>query len=433
MSQTFLTRRRLVAAGATAALLSTVPTAQAELRITIAGVGSNQFPIAVKPFTGAESCPVDVAQVIRDDLARTGGFQLIDPGMSEPLETLQQPANLTQWAKDGVNALVVGAITPLGNDRWDVRYFLHETGTGALLDSSQSQMDTASLRMGAHRIADRIYTQLTGNGPMFASNLLYVAQRNPHLYQLVISDSDGANQRVAFQSAKPIISPTWSPDRNTVAYVSFENDKPVVFLQRLATGQRFAVSKFEGNNSAPAFSPDGRWLAVALSKGGRTRIWTMAIDGSQARPFTNSFAIDTEPTFSPDGQYIYFTSDRGGTPQIYRKPVAGGNAERVTFGTTYAVSPEVSQDNRYLTFVTKTDDGKMRSAIMELATGQVIPVTQSDRDESPSFAPNGRFIVFATQEGGRGVLAMASVDGHLTTRLEGDGDIREPQWGPVLK
>ncbi len=303
--------------------------------------------------------------------------------------------------------------------------------TGALTDSAVFTTSGNDVRMCAHRIADRIYTNLTGEGPIFASKLVYVAQLARNRYELVISDSDGGNRQAALQSHEPIISPVWSPDGKKISYVSFEDRKPIIYVQELATGARHAICAFRGNNSAPAFSADGGTLAVALSRDGLTQIYLMNANGTGLRRFTKSYGIDTEPCFSADGQWVYFTSDRGGAPQIYRQPLAGGPAERVTFGSSYAISPTVSRDGRHLSYISRID-GRFRTAVMDLTTGQNTLVTTTDRDESPSFAPNGRFLVYATEVNGRGVLGTASVDGRLSTRLTGLGDIREPCWGPIL-
>lgn len=425
------TRRRLIAAGALAGMTAAMP-AVAELKVSIMGVGENQFPITVNAFETAGNPPVTMSEVISADLERSGAFRMVAVAQSVDKAHLAKPEQLNVWAQGGSNALVLGSIEPTDEGGWAVAYYLHDTVSGQLLDTQSYTVPTGALRFTAHRIADRIYKHLTGEGAFFASQLCYVSQLGRHKYQLIVTESDGHNPRVALESPEPIISPTWSPDGSTLAYVSFERQKPIVYVQNLSTGQRRAIAAFQGNNSAPAFSPDGRKLAVALSRDGLTQIYTMNRNGTDLQRFTQSYGIDTEPVFSKDGQYIYFTSDRGGSPQIYRQKLNSRRAERVTFGSNYAISPDISPNGELLTYISRVGR-KFRTAVMNLRTGESILVTATERDESPSFAPNGRFVVYATEVDGRGVLGIASVDGRLSTRLTGDGDIREPSWGPILQ
>lgn len=423
-------RRTLLGAGALLGAAASAP-ALADFRIEITGVGANQQPIAVKTFAGTNEAPVDIGSIVAADLGRTGAFRLIETNSDVGADGRPTPELLKEANAAGASVVVTGTIMNLANSRWDVRMLLTDTLTGEQLDSVGLSQSTSDLRFAAHRIADAVYTRMTGEGPMFASRIAYVRQRGPKQFDLVVSDCDGYNAVSILSSPEPIISPAWSPDGRRLAYVSFEKKKPIVYVQELASGMRRPVAMFPGNNSAPAWSPDGKTLAVALSKDGLTQIYFINSDGSGLRRFTRSYGIDTEPVFSRDG-YVYFTSDRGGTPQIYRQKTTESRAERITFGSNYAISPDVSPDGSRIAYISRIDQ-KFRVAVMDLETVQDLLVTNTDRDESPSFAPNGRFLVYATEEGGRGVLGTCSADARLTMKIaEAEGSIREPAWGPVI-
>jgi TolB protein len=404
---------------------------RAQLRIEITGVGGQQFPIAIAPFATDGAPANEIDAIIRADLARSGLFRIVDAG-AQPIPD-SASVNLAEWKVRGADALAIGSARRLADGRWDVRFRLWDTVKQTQLDGLSYLVVAAELRLTAHRIADRIYEKITGERGVFATRIAYVAQTGRNSWELHIADADGANFQAALRSREPIISPAWSPDGTRLAYVSFETGKPVVYVHTVTTGERKAVANFRGSNSAPAWSPDGRTLAVTLTREGNSQIFLMGADGSNLRRLTQSSGIDTEPSFSPDGQSIYFTSDRGGGPQIYRMPAGGGAAQRVTFNGDYNISPRLSPDGRLLAYVGRRA-GRFQMMVLDLASSVETPVTDTARDESPSFAPNGRLLLYATEVNGRGILASASVDGRVRTRLTGpSGDIREPTWGPFIK
>lgn len=405
--------------------------AQAQLRIEITGVGSNQLPIAVASFQKNGTAPQEIDAIVRADLQRSGLFRLVDAGNTPLSETTK--VALPDWKGRGADALVVGSVTRLADGRYDVRYRLFDTVKQVQLDAQSLVTRPRDLRLAAHTLADRIYEKLTGAPGFFATRIAYVVQKGKKAYELQIADSDGENSQVALARPEPIISPTWAPDGIRMAYTSFESGKAVVYLHTLNTGERRVLANFSGSNSAPAFSPDGKTLAVALSKDGITQIYSLNTDGSGMRRLTQSGAIDTEPRFSPDGRFIYFTSDRGGSPQIYRMGTDGSGVTRVTFQGDYSVTPRISPDGKQVAYVSRRD-GRFQVQVLDLATAQETTVTDTANDESPSFAPNGRMLLYATQVGGRGVLALASSDGRFRARIPNvSGDVNEPTWGPFMK
>jgi len=418
--------RRLAAALA----FAVVPVfASAQLTIEITGAGAQRIPIAVAPFAGEAAIGAGISPIVKADLERSGLFRVLELPPLVPPPTEASAVNYAEWRSRLADALVLGSAAVRADGRYEVRFKLHDVVKAADLSGVAYTLPREQVRATAHRIADYVYEKLTGTKGVFSTRIAYVVKRG-NRYELKIADADGAGEETALVSLEPIISPAWSPDGRRLAYVSFENKKPVIYVHSLADGKRQVAANFKGSNSAPAWSPDGTRLAVALSRDGGTQLYLIHPDGSGLRRLTQSNAVDTEPAFSPDGQTLYFTSDRGGSPQIYRMPVAGGEPQRVTFEGAYNVSPRVSPDGKQLAYITRTN-GRFQLAVMDLATRQTQVLTDSDRDESPSFAPNGRMILIATVIGGRGVLSAVSADGRVKQRLTvSAGDVREPAWGP---
>jgi TolB protein len=420
--------RKLLAA----LLLSFATAAAAQLTIEITGAGAQRIPIAIAPFAGEGGLAQSISSIVRADLERSGLFRSIEAPAANPPLTEASSVNYADWRARQADALVLGSVAARPDGRFEVRFKLFDTVKAADLSGVAYTMSRAQARATAHRIADFVYEKLTGEKGVFSTRIAYVVKRG-NRYELQIADADGAGEETALASFEPIVSPSWSPDGRRLAYVSFENKKPVVYVHTLADGRRQVAANFKGSNSAPAWSPDGSRLAVSLSREGGSQIFVVNPDGSNVRRLTQSGGIDTEPVFSPDGQTLYFTSDRGGSPQIYRMPAGGGEAQRVTFEGSYNVSPRISPNGRVLAYISR-NAGKFQVATLDLASRQTQILTDSDKDESPSFAPNGRMILLATVNGGRGVLSAVSADGRIKQRLTiSAGDVREPSWGPYTK
>ena len=405
--------------------------AQAQFRVEVSGVGMTQLPIAVLSFRGDELAPQKIGAIVLADLERSGQFRQVS-GVTGNLDETSRP-DLSFWRQKGADSMVSGSVTRLADGRFDVRFRLWDVVRGQDLGGQSFAVSQADLRLAAHRVADFVYEKLTGDKGVFSTRIAYVT-RAAQRYNLWVADADGENAQAALSSPEPIISPAWSPNGSQLAYVSFESRKPVVYSHDVVSGKRRLVANFRGSNSAPAWSPDGRTLVVTLSRDGGSQLYAIdAVAGGEPRRLAQSASIDTEPVYSPDGKSIYFVSDRGGSPQIYRMPSNGGNADRVTFNGTYNISPAISPDGRFLAYVSRIN-GAFKLHVMELANANVTAITDTTADESPSFAPNGRLIVYATKQQDREALMTTTVDGKIKARLSGQvGDIREPDWGPVQK
>ncbi|MDZ4076328.1 MAG: Tol-Pal system beta propeller repeat protein TolB [Hylemonella sp.] len=406
--------------------------AYAQFRVEVSGVGLTQLPIAFAPFRGEDAAPQKISAIVQADLERSGQFRSV-PTRSGALDENAKP-DLVPWRQSGADSLVAGSISRLADGRYDVRFRLWDVVAGRDLGGQSYAISQADLRLAAHRIADFVYEKLTGDKGIFSTRIAYVTKADQR-YSLWVADADGEGAQPALTSPEPIISPSWSPEGRQLAYVSFESRKPVVYVHDVASGKRRLVANFRGSNSAPAWSPDGRSLAVTLSRDGGSQLYTLDVTtaGSEPRRLTQSSSIDTEPTYSHDGKFIYFVSDRGGSPQIYRMPAAGGNPERVTFTGTYNISPSLSADGRWLAYISRVS-GAFKLHVMELSTSNVTALTETSADENPSFAPNGRLLLYATKQQEREALMTTTLDGKIKARLAGQGgDIREPDWGPFQK
>jgi len=429
-----LNRRRLhtlAAAGGLGLGLGAWGPALAQFRVEVAGVGLQQIPFALAPFRVSAGLPQDVPAIVIANLERSGMLRSL-PGGEAVLDETSRP-DLAPWRARAADALITGSVTRLADGRFDVRFRLWDVVRAQDLGGLSFPVPASDLRLAAHRLSDYVFERLTSDPGVFATRIAYVS-RHDERHNLWVADADGHNAQTALASAEPIISPAWSPNGQQLAYVSFEARRPVIYTHEVATGRRRLLAGFRGSNSAPAWSPDGRRLLATLTFGGSSQIFALdAAGGGQPQRVTQSAGIDTEPAFTPDGRQVYFVSDRGGSPQIYRMSPSGADVVRITFEGNYNISPALSPDGRWLAYVSRIN-GAFRVCVMELANGRITPLTDTSADESPSFAPNSRLILYATRVQGRETLMTTTVDGRIKTRLASlPGGIREPDWGPFQR
>jgi TolB protein len=428
-----ITRNWMLAVTA-AALGLLAATAEAQLRLDITEGVRDAVPIAVVPFGGQTTqSATDLAEVIANDLRLSGRFAPLERRDMIERPTRGEEIRFPDWRLLRSDFIVVGRVEPAAGGS-AVTYELYNVQTGQPLVNERLISGDAELRATAHRIADRIFERLTGIPGAFSTRIAYVAVEGvapERRFKLVVADADGFGPRTVVESSEPIMSPAWSPDGQDLAYVSFENKSSEIYVQRLATGERRRVSARQGINGAPAWSPDGRRLAIVLSRDANLDIYILELQTQSLTRLTTQDAIDTEPEWSRDGRSIYFTSDRAGSPQIYRASVAQpGKAERVTFTNGYNARPRLSPDGTELAMVT-LDGGGYRIGVMDLKNRSLRVLTKARQDESPSYAPNGAAIIYATMERGRGTLAVASSDGRFQQRLSSESsEVREPVWSP---
>ncbi len=392
-------------------------------------------PVAVVPFgwqgTGPKP-PDDIGRIIEENLKRSGRFTALGRQDMLSRPTSGAGINFRNWKLLNVDYLVVGKVQETAHDEYVVQVQLINVLSEKPLAGFGYPANRKTFRRLANHITDVIYEKLTGERGIFNTRMAYVTStggKSP-TYHLYVADSDGRNAQSIVRSGEPMMSPAWSPDGQKLAYVSFENRRSQIYIQNILTGQRERISGFKGINGAPAWSPDGRRLALTLSHRGNPDIYTFDINTRSFSQLTTNTAIDTEPEWSPDGSHILFTSDRGGKPQLYTIPAFGGRAMRITYEGDYNAGGVYSPDGKYIAMVHGRDKS-YRIALLEADTGHLQILTNGILDESPSFAPNGRILLYATAGGGIGVLSAVSIDGRYQQRLASpDGDVREPAWSP---
>ncbi|MGH8493896.1 MAG: Tol-Pal system beta propeller repeat protein TolB [Moraxellaceae bacterium] len=417
-------------------LASTV--VHAEFSIEVVKSADNATPIAIVPFGGDKPAGNDaLADIVRDDLERSGRFKPLPYEKLPVRPTSGGDVLYNEWKSINSNFLVVGSVSVTPDKRYEIRYELFSIDKQVRLLGEKLTVSADKWRDGAHFISDKIFEKITGVKGAFSTRILYVNQYpegGKLRYRLELADADGQRPLSILDSPEPILSPSWSSTGKQIAYVSFENRRPVIFIQTIASRERRKLASFPGLNGAPSWSPDDKRMALTLSRDGNPEIYVMDIDSQELTRMTNHSAIDTEPRWTPDGKSLIFTSDRGGSAQIYRLNVADKSVKRLTFEGSFNGRADISPDGRYLAFVHREKGQQFQIAVQDLQSGVMTVITQTPLDESPSFAPNGVQLVYATRKGKYGELGIASVDGRFQVRLPARlGEVREPAWSPFLK
>lgn len=403
-----------------------------DLTIEITRGSDSATPIGVVPFQGSDSLSGDVARIVQDDLARSGYF---DPLARDAMFARPHSADdvaFGDWRSLDVRYLLVGR-REQNADGNAIRYDLLDVSGGRPILQESITVGSNHLRGAAHRISDAVFEAITDIRGAFSTRIAYVTAQGVGDnidYGLYVADADGHNSQSVLTSNEPILSPAWSPDGKKLAYVSFENERPSIYVQQVSSGERIRLTDFDGINGAPAWSPDGRRMAMSLSRDGQPEIYLMNLADREIQRLTHNASIDTEPSWAPDGRSLVFTSDRSGGPQLYRYSLDSGQAERLTFTGQYNARGRIGPDSEQVFMVHRSKQG-YQVARQDLESGRLVVLSDSTQDESPSIASNGTMLLFATQQGGKGVLSAVSVDGRASFRLPAaSGDVREPAWSP---
>lgn len=413
--------------------------AGAQLTVQILRGMAESVPIAVVPLAwdGSGPPPHDVAATVHADLERSGRFRPLPQAQIIEQPHAASEVDVADWRMLKVDYVLVGRLSAQPDGRFELRYELVSVANGERLLGTAVPVDPKALKRASHRVSDAVYERILGVRGAFATRIAYVAVEGPvnrRSYRLIVSDADGGNERIVFGSPDPIMSPTWSPDGKSLAYVSFHSGLSAVYVQTLATGAQVQVSAKSGINGAPAYSPDGSQLALALSRrDGNVDVYVLTLATQDLRRVTDDASIDTEPAWAPDGRSLYFTSDRAGAPQVYQVGTEpGARARRVTFEGSYNARPRPSPDGRQVAVVT-LDRGAYRIAVVDTKQGGLQVLSTGQLDESPSFAPNGADILYTSRVGGRDTLAIVSSDGRIQQQVASSaGELREAAWSPFL-
>ncbi|MEF2547230.1 Tol-Pal system beta propeller repeat protein TolB [Aurantimonas sp. E1-2-R+4] len=425
-----------IAAIAGAILFAAPASAVVEIDITQGNV--EPLPIAITDFQSQDGIGQQIAGVVQADLKRSGLFAPIDKSaFIQKGLTVDTSPTFTDWTVINAQAIVVGRVTPEADGRLRVEFRLWDTFAGQQLDGQQFYTNPENWRRVAHIIADAIYQRLTGEKGYFDTRIVFVSEsgaKDKRVKRLAIMDQDGANVRFLTQGNDLVLTPRFSPSRQEVTYMSFGDGEPRVYLLQLETGQREIVGNFPGMTFSPRFSPDGQKVIMSLQQDGNANIYAMDLRSRATTRLTSTTAIDTSPSYSPDGQRIVFESDRGGRQQIYVMNPDGSGQQRISFGDGSYSTPVWSPRGDLVAF-TKQSGGQFQIGVMRPdGSGERI-LTSGFHNEGPTWAPNGRVLMFFRDIKGGGGPQLYSIDltGYNEQKIPTPGFASDPAWSPSLE
>ncbi len=415
--------------------------AEAQKRITITEGDFAPLPIAIPNFSagtpGDSEVGVGVTQVITNNLKRSGLFAPIDQAAYiDKAVNFDAPPNFQNWKTINAQAVVVGRMTRMQDGRLRAEFRLWDVNTAQQLAGQQYNTTPESWRRIGHIISDQVYERLTGEKGYFDSRVVFVDEtgsKERRVKRLALMDQDGANVRYLTRGNDLVLTPRFSPSTQEITYMEFGQGDPRVYLFNIETGQREIVGNFPGMSFSPRFSPDGQRVIMSLQQGGNSNLFVMDLRSKTTTRLTDTPAIDTSPSYAPDGSRLCFESDRGGKPQIYVMPATGGAAQRISYGEGSYSTPVWSPRGDYIAF-TKQGGGQFAIGIMKTDGKDERILTSGYHNEGPTFAPNGRVVMFFREPGGNSGPSLYTVDisGRNEQRVPTPGFASDPAWSPLL-
>mgnify|MGYP001158582826 FL=1 len=418
-------------------LLIFLPSLFSQLRIEIRGGLENPISIAVVPLRWNLDSRQElfIHQIIKADLESFGEFDVIPPENMLSLPTKKEEVFYKDWRLLGTDYLVIGDINKsVTESDIEVSFLIFDVIRERIVHKGTVLGPIDSIRRVGHKVSDVIYEKVQGMPGIFSTQIAYIDKPSKldQNYNLMISDIDGYESISLFSSPQPLMSPSWSPDKKNIAYVSFEEGTSRIFIQKLSNADRIGLKLEEGINSSPNWSPNGDKLSAVLSKTGNPDIFIYDLETSSWSQLTKHFGIDTEPDWSPSSKKILFTSNRSGSPQIYEVDTRTKRVKRITYEGTYNARGRYLPDGKSIVFVHRSN-GIFHIATQNLRSGKIRVLTDTSLDESPTVSPNGNVIIYATKSGDKDILAGITLDGKTKFIMPSlKGEAREPSWSPLI-